>query len=69
MFPGFLLQILIVLIVVGLLLWVVEQIPMDATIKRIIRVVVIVFVCLWLIYILVGMFPASGGIYPYRRTP
>lgn len=44
-----LIGLLVVLIVVGLLLWAVGQIPMDATIKRIITVVVIVFVCLWLL--------------------
>ena len=34
-----LLQIIIALCIVGLVLWVVQQIPMDATIARIIRVV------------------------------
>jgi hypothetical protein len=55
MFPAFLIQIIVVLIVVGLLLWVVTQIPMDAAIARIIRVVVIVAVCIWLLYVLVGV--------------
>lgn len=60
MFPGFLIEIIIVLIVIGLLLWVVQQIPMDATIARIIRVVIIVIVCIWLLYLLVGFLPNSG---------
>ena len=47
-------QIVIALCVVGLLLWVVSQIPMDPTIARIIRVVVIVAVCLWLLSMLAG---------------
>jgi hypothetical protein len=55
MFPAFLIQIIVVLIVVGLLLWVVTQIPMDAAIARIIRVVVIVAVCIWLLYVLAGV--------------
>lgn len=55
MFPAFLIQILIVLIIVGLLLWIVQQIPMDATIARIIRVVVVVLVLIWLLYVLVGV--------------
>lgn len=64
-----LLQVLVALVVVGLLLWVIEQIPMDATIARIIRVVVIVGVCLYLLQLLVGVFggytwPGPG---PYRR--
>ncbi len=49
MFPAFLIQIIIALVIVGLALWVIAQIPMDAAIARIIRVVVIAFVCLWLL--------------------
>ena len=64
----FLFQVVIVLIVVGLLLWIVQQIPMDATIARIIRVVIIVAVCLWLISLLIGYMPGgSFGIYPGRH--
>ena len=65
-----LVQLVIVLIVVGLLLWIVQQIPgLDPAIVRIIRVVVIVGVCIWLIYFLLGF---SGGLpgpglYPLRR--
>ena len=51
----FLIQIVIALCIVGLVLWVVSQIPMDATIAKIIRVVVIVAVCLWLLSLLAGM--------------
>lgn len=65
MFPGFLIEILVVLIIVGLLLWITAQIPMDATIARIIRVVVIVFVVIWLVYVLVGAMPFSQ--WPMRR--
>jgi hypothetical protein len=63
-----LIQIIVALVIVGLILWVIEQIPMDATIARIIRVVVIVAVALWLIMLLLSiagspnLFPA-----PYRR--
>lgn len=67
MFPGFLIEIVIVLVIVGLILWVLQQIPMDATVARIIRVVVIVCVCIWLLYVLVGFLPAGAGFYPYRR--
>lgn len=43
-------SVVLVLIVLGVLLWLVEtQIPMDGTIKKIIRVVVIVCVVLWLL--------------------
>lgn len=44
-----LITIVVTLVIVGLLLWVVEQIPMDPTITRIIRVVVIVIAVLWVL--------------------
>jgi VIT1/CCC1 family predicted Fe2+/Mn2+ transporter len=65
MFPGLLVQVLIGLIIVGLVLWVISQIPMDPTIARMIRVVVIVFVAIWMIYILVGLLGGVGGGAPY----
>ena len=47
-----LLQIVIVLIVVGVLLWLVNSyIPMQATIKKILNAVVIIAVVLWLLKI------------------
>ena len=49
-----LIQIVIALCIVGLVLWVIQQIPMDATIARILRVVVIVAVCLWRLSLLAG---------------
>lgn len=61
MFPAMLFQIIIVLAVVGLILWGITQIPMDATIARIIRVVVIVVVCLWLLSVLLGYGSAGFG--------
>jgi hypothetical protein len=45
-----LIGLVVTLIVVGVLLWLLETyIPMDATIKRIIQVVVIICVVLWLL--------------------
>jgi hypothetical protein len=49
MVPFPLVSIVITLVIVGLVLWVVQQIPMDAVIARIIRVVVIVCVVLYLL--------------------
>lgn len=47
-----LVQTIIVLIVVGVLLWLVNnKIPMDGTIKSIIKIVVIIAVILWLLRI------------------
>ena len=67
-FMPFLIQIVIALVVIGLVLWIVEQIPMDATIARIIRVVIIVAVCLWLLNLLVPMIGSGSylGHYPHR---
>ena len=58
-----LLSLVVALIVIGLLLWVVESLlPIDPTIKRIIHVVVILFVVLWLLSL---FFPALD--IPLRR--
>lgn len=45
-------EIVVVLIVVGVLLWLVQSfIPMEANIKKILTAVVVVFVALWLLSI------------------
>lgn len=50
-----LVHLLVVLVVVGIVLWLIEsQIPMDATVKTIIRIVIVLAVCLWLLR-LVGL--------------
>lgn len=49
MFTPALISIIVTLIVVGLLLYLIGLIPMDGTIKQIIRVVVIIAVILWLL--------------------
>jgi hypothetical protein len=44
------LTILIVLIIIGILLWAVNKyIPMDANIKSILNIVVVIFVVIWLL--------------------
>jgi hypothetical protein len=53
-----LIGLVIVLVIAGILLWAVGQIPMDATIAKLIRVVVIVVVVIWL---LTALFPGSIG--------
>ena len=60
-----LIELVVILVVVGVLLWLVEtQIPMDAlSIKTLIKVVVIVVVVLWLLRMFVGdvpIFPVRG---------
>lgn len=50
-----LLQILITLVVVGVLLWLVNLIPMQGTIKSILNAIVVIVVVLWLLNIF-GLF-------------
>lgn len=65
-FPTLLLQILVVLIIVGLALWIIQQIPMDATIAKILRVVIVVLVALWLLSLVLGWLPwAAPGLFYY----
>ena len=56
-----LISIVIVLIVVGVLLWLVGMIPMDALILKVIRVVVIIAVVLWLLRAF-GLLSAIGNV-------
>lgn len=63
---NFLIQIIVALAIVGLILWVIEQIPMDAAIVKIIRVVVIVVTCLWLLTVLVPMLGTGFPFPPHR---
>jgi hypothetical protein len=65
-FPALLVQIVIMLLIAGVVLWGLEQFPLDATIARLIKVVIILVVAIWLIYLLAGML---GGVswYPAHR--
>jgi hypothetical protein len=49
------LTIIITLIVAGVLLWLINFIPMQATIKKIVNTVAVVFVVLWLLKVF-GLF-------------
>ena len=44
-----LIGILVAIIVVGLLLWAAEQVPMSPPVRRILQVVVVVVLVLWLL--------------------
>lgn len=53
-----LIDLVLVLIVIGVLLWLVNSfIPMDARMKQIINAVVIIAVVLWLVSIFIGPLP------------
>ena len=56
-----LITLLITLVVVGLILWLVNNyIPMDGTIKKILNVVVVIVVILWLLSVFGLIAPLSG---------
>jgi uncharacterized membrane protein (DUF441 family) len=58
-----LIQLVVLLIVVGVLLWLVNTyIPMDAMVKQILNAVVIIALVIWLLTFLLGAF----GILHYR---
>jgi hypothetical protein len=58
-----LLQLVMILIVVGVLLWLVNRfIPMQGTIKSILNAVVVIAVVLWLLNVF-GLFHSLAGIH------
>jgi hypothetical protein len=46
--PG-IISIIVTLVVIGLLMYLIDLIPMDGTIKQIIRVIIIICVVVWLL--------------------
>jgi hypothetical protein len=67
MFPAFLIQLLIVLLIAGLVLWAISQFPLDPTIQRLVRVVIIVVVVIYLIYVLVPLLGGPAYHHPLTR--
>jgi 1-acyl-sn-glycerol-3-phosphate acyltransferase len=58
-----LLQVVIILIVVGVLMWLVNSyIPMQATMKKILNAVVVIAVVLWLLNVF-GLFNSLSNIH------
>jgi hypothetical protein len=58
-----LIQLVMILIVVGILLWLVNSfIPMQATIKKIVNAVVVIALVLWLLNIF-GLFDSLSNIH------
>ena len=64
---GTLVSIILTLIVLGVILWAVEQllpmIPMPAPFAQIIRVLIIVIIVLVVVYIIAGLL---GAVHPFR---
>ena len=69
MFTSGLVGIIITLIVVGLLLYLVELIPMDGTIKQIIRIIVIIAVVIWLLQVFGLLGSLNNLIHPGPVRP
>jgi hypothetical protein len=70
-FLGILVNILIVFLIVGLVLYLIQLVPVPtdfAWVKLALRAIVIVFAVIWLIGVLAGFVPAIGyPIYPRSR--
>lgn len=61
-----LINLIVILVVVGVLLWAVNTyIPMDSKIKQILNIVVVIVVVLWLLQVF-GIFGGVGGIHVGR---
>jgi hypothetical protein len=57
-----LISLVVVLVVIGVILWLINNyIPMDGTIKKILNVVVVIFVVLWLLSAF-GLLGSMSGI-------
>ena len=63
-----LISIIVSLVVIGLLLYLIELIPMDGTIKQIIRIIVIIAVIVWLLQSF-GLLGSLGIGHPVRPAP
>jgi hypothetical protein len=51
MLTSSLISIIVTLVVIGLVLYLIDLIPMDGTIKQIIRVIIIIAVVIWLLQV------------------
>jgi hypothetical protein len=53
--PLLLIQVVVILLVAGVLLWAIQSLPwIDAAVKQVIRIVIIVILAIWLIYLVFG---------------
>jgi hypothetical protein len=63
-----LISIIVSLVVIGLLLYLIDLIPMDGAIKQIIRIIVIIAVVVWLLQSF-GLLGYLGIGHPVRPAP
>ena len=64
MFPAPLINLVVILAIVGLLLWALSQFSIDPFVTKVIRVIIIVVVSIWAIYLIAGLL---GGSPPFPR--
>ncbi len=64
MFPAALVNIVIALVIVGIILWALSQFSIDPFISKMIRVIVVVVISIWVLYMLAGLL---GGAAPFPR--
>jgi hypothetical protein len=57
-----LISVIVALVVVGLVLYLIDIIPMDGTIKQIIRLIIIIAVIIWLLQVF-GVIGSVGGLF------
>jgi hypothetical protein len=57
---GIILQIIIVALILGLVVWLCSQVPFLAPFARIVQVVCVVLFVIWIIYLLMGL---VGGVH------
>ena len=55
-----LIQIVIALVIVGVVLWALTQFPIDPTSAKLIKVVIVVFAVIYLLYVLQALLPGHG---------
>ncbi len=60
--PETLIGLIVVVAIAGVLLWALGQFPIDGTLARIIRTLVIVVVAIMAIYFLAGLVQSGGAI-------
>ena len=58
------LELLVALILIGAVLYIVSILPIDGTIKTIVKVICVVFIAIWLIYFFAGALPGGGLHFP-----
>jgi hypothetical protein len=68
MFTSGLIGIIVTLVVVGLVLYLIDLIPMDGAIKQIIRLIVIIAVVVWLLRAF-GLMPWLNNIFHSTPAP